>query len=412
MAPNISILIFAPEYSNLLQRCLEKIAETTTLSYEIMLLSPRPLNVNLDKSEKPADIQFITCSNLSINKAYNKGFLYSKSDNIVIISPEIMVKHNWDVHIMKYAKIRSNIGFVGKLKKPISSTIMETSDFYITEALDDSCLLIKRFVVDIIGDFDEKFSSTSFMFDDYFLRARQSGFELSYCKEDLFRRSFSAEIGDNIDYLDTYLDNRNRFVEKWRRFLPIKNDIISEVLLNTVLIEEEHILYLGDDPIIPNTLERRGYIVRSISRSHGYSPLMKDNQRYNAIIIFDNITHEQTLFSLLDQAKSILMPKGLLFINIHNSLYIDRVYEIFRGNFTISHFDPNLKYPFYCLSKPEIMSSNKVSHLELVYLAGFTSKPSPEVQGILKEICNAGPAKNHLKEEFCTEEYLAIWQKN
>lgn len=411
MKPDISIIIVTSKISKHLKNCIDSIYKFTTSPYEIIIVYTGPTNKNTDELQTFPNSKYLPCHKKNTGFAYNRGIKQSKADNIIILSPKVTVTPNWDVAMLNCSQIVPSIGLVGKSKKSTTHPTKDITEIQIAESLDESCLLIKRIVIDSIGDFDEQFSSTTFLFDDFFLRARFDGFELSYCNEDYAVDAYDSHILDNIDYLDIYLEDRNKFIDKWKTYLPIKNDLISEILNKLPTEGSGDILFLGDIPIIPNVLTKRGYTVKSLPRSAGYHILLDKSKLYNIIILFDNITHEQTLIKLLEEGSSVLKPRGLIVANIHNSLFIERVQHIFKGNFSIASFDSNLKYPICCLSKPEIIASGEVAALELMYLVGFATKPTPNFQKLFKEICNTNPGSRSFKEELCIEEYLVVWQK-
>lgn len=412
MGPDISILILVSKVSNRLRECIDSIEKYTNLPHEIILLYSDTTEQSLDCLQKFSNTRYLPCPNMNTAMAYNSGIKEAQSENILILSPRATVKPHWDRDIIDCSNIIPSIGLVGRPKKAIRTEALESLDFYIAESLDEDCLLIKKTVTDSIGYFDDEFSTSSFMFDDFFLRARQSGFELFYCNEDYFTMPSDDTPMDNIDYLDIYIDNRDRFIDKWQGQLPIKNDLIGEILNKIPPMGKGNVLFLGDDLIIPNTLCRRGYKVHSLPRTKGYSDFLNQASLYNIIILFDNITHEETLIRLLKSGKATLESRGLMVANVQNSLYIERVQQVFKGNFSIAAFDPSLKYPLSCLSKPEIMVAGEVANLELMYLVGFAAKPNPEFQQIFKEIYSTDPGNSSFKEELCIEEYLAVWQKN
>lgn len=412
MKPDISIIILTSEVSKQLKDCVDSICKFTTLSYEIIIVYTSSIDKNADELQTFPNSRYLLCHGMGTSLAYNRGIEDSKADNIIILSPNITVTPTWDIAMLDCSQRIPSIGLVGKPKKTTNLLTVKNPEFYVAESLDENCLFIKRSVIDIVGEFDRKFFSNSFIFDDFFLRARLNGFELFYCNEDYTEKKHYDPTLDNIEYLDVYVDDRNTFIDKWKELLPIKNDLISEILNKLPARGIGDVLFLGDNSIIPSTLIRRGYTVSSLPRSAGYNILADEDKAYDIIILFDNITHEQTLIKLLEEGSSILNPRGLIIANIQNSLFIERIHHIFKGNFSIAAFDSSLKYPLSCHSKPEIVLSGEVAVLELMYLIGFASKPTPDFQNIFKDICNVSPGSSSLKEELCIEEYLAIWQKS
>lgn len=412
MKPDISIIILTSKVSKQLKNCIDSIYKFTTLSYEIIIVYIGSIDKSTDKLQTFPHSRYLPCNEMDTGSAYNRGIQDSNADNIIILSPNVTVTPNWDIAMLDCSQLVPSIGLVGRAKKTTNLLTVNNPEFHIAESLDENCLLIKRPVIDVVGDFDRNFYSNSFIFDDFFLRARLNGFELFYCNEDYIEKNRHVPTSDNIDYLDIYVDDRNTFIDKWKKLLPIKNDLISEILNKLPARGIGDVLFLGDNLIVPNTLIRRGYTVSSFPRSSGYNILSDEDKGFDIIILFDNITHEQTLIKLLEEGSSVLNSRGLIIANIQNSLSIDRIHHVFKGNFSIAAFDSSLKYPLSCLSRPEIMASGEVAALELMYLIGFASKPTPEFQKIFKEICNLSPDSSSLKEELCIEEYLAVWQKS
>lgn len=406
MKPNFSIIILTETMN--LKTCIDNINKFTTSPYEIIVVYTGPNDINIDHSQ----YKYISCHDMNISLAYNNGLEIAKGDLLVMLSPNVTVSANWDRELLTCAQLSENIGLIGRTKRKTKTSTMEELGSHIVDVLDEDCLLIKRKVIDHIGDFDERFSSKHFMFSDFFLRTRLAGFELLHCNENYIEKNYDMQMLDNIDYLNIYQNDRKKFVEKWREFLPIKNDLITEILNKLPVEAMGDILFLGDNPIIPNTLMNRGYSVVSITCSDGYNILWNKKETYDIIILFDNITHECNLIKLLKDGKKILNHRGLIIANIYNSLYIERIHHVFRGNFSIAAFDTNKKYPIQCLSRPEIMASSEVAEMELMYLVGFASDPPIQFQKLFKEICKTNPSSKFLREEICIEEYLAVWQKN
>lgn len=406
MRPDVSIIILVSEVSEHFTRCIDSINNYTKTSYEIIISYIGPKVQNL---KKLANVKYLSCHRMNIATAYNTAIKHAKGINIILLSPQVRVKPNWTSQIIEHSNLTPSIGLVGSLESNHKYYNSASSKLRIVGNLDKSFLLIKKAVIDDIGLFDAQFNNIDFIFNDFFLRARLSGFELAHCKRCHTIKSYNINTASNIDYLHEHTDNRGKFLDKWNRVLPIKVDLIAEILNKIPPISTSTVLFLGDNQIIPNTLLKRGCKVKSYSRSKGYQALQNKDHKYDIIILYDNLTHEQTLANILDIACSILRPYGLILANIQNTLYIERVHQIFRGNFSMVSFDPALKYPISCLSLPEIMLISGITPLELMYLAGFSCKPSIEFQQLFKEICNIDPGSS-LKEELCIEEYLAVWQ--
>lgn len=411
MKPDISIIIITEEVSKYLEHCIDNIQKSTTLSYEIIVVDIGSGSEDTNTIGNIPQVEYVSYHYMDLGSAYNYGIKHSKANHIIILSPKINVRPGWDTTMVDFSRLFENIGIVGQSKNGTTPSSTASSEFHVVENLDENYLLIKRELIDSIGIFDSKFSSTNFIFNDFFLRARFAGFELLHCKEFYVEKKYDGYSSDNIDYLNIYHDDRNKFIDKWKKFLPVKNDLISEILKKLPMEGRGDILFLGDIPIIPNTLMKRGYNVNWLPRSAGYNIISDKRKHYDIIILFDNITHEQGIIKLLEDGRSILNSHGLIVANIYNSLFIERIHHIFKGNFSIGTFDENIKYPIRCLSKPEIISSGDIAQLELMYLVGFASKPPPEYQKLFKEICKTSLSYDSLKEELCIEEYLVVWQK-
>lgn len=411
MKPTVSIIIVSSNTVERTKNVIKSVFENTMIDYELIVVDIGSTDETIEFLKEHKDVKLLLSKESQIIPAYNEGINSAIADNIILLSPKVVTTPNWVDELLKCAEANPSAGIIGAANVKFNYKLNKETEPYFVEQLKEHCLLIKRSVINQVGLFDEVYKGSSFVFDDLYLRIKLAGFELFYCPQAQIKIADEMDVLDTVEYLDIYQDDRKRFINKWGDFLPLKNDIFTQILKN-IPFSKGNILYLGDIPIIPNTLRRRGYSVDIYPRCTGYEALEKCKAgSYDGIIFFDNITHEKSFIKIIQDAKKLLRPNGIIIANINNSLYIKRLHNILNGNFSILGIEKELYYPIACLSKPEIIAWGEIANLTIIYLAGFATKLSPEYQDAFIEMSKLSISSKFIKEECSIQEYLVMWQK-
>jgi len=183
----------------------------------------------------------INKKNMGVAHAWNQGIRQAQkrsSDYYLIINNDILWTPNIIERLLHVAESEPEIGIVGPVSNFASAyqsrpnvdyqdyeSLCEFTEEYYEKHQGDwqevdkligFCLLIKREVVEKIGNFDERFGIGNFEDDDFCRRAMQAGFKLVVAN-DVFLHHYGSKTfeGNKIDRDKLIAENRKKFNEKW-----------------------------------------------------------------------------------------------------------------------------------------------------------------------------------------------------
>jgi len=224
--------------------CLVALGRHTRLPWELIVVdngSTDGTNVYLKGVKDLASIPVTVITNPAnrgFPAACNQGIHAAKGDYLVLLNNDAVVTDGWLDQLSALAESDPQIGITGpmsnyasppQLVENVTYTDLEAmhqfavhwreqyrGQWFTAARLSGFCLLIKRRVLDVIGDLDERFGLGFFDDDDLMLRARQAGLTLAVAR-DLFVHHFGSRtfVGAGIDTQALLLENRARYEAKW-----------------------------------------------------------------------------------------------------------------------------------------------------------------------------------------------------
>jgi O-antigen biosynthesis protein len=177
------------EYA-LTKKCLESISENTEIPYRLILID------NASSGETACYLEKISTDNnkvvliknkenLGFPKAVNQGILLSKSPYLCVLNNDTEVYKGWLSEMIKVAESDAGIGIVNPASnntghpKPLNAFSGEHIEI---SACIGFCMLIKREVIEKVGNFDEIFSPGNFEDTDFSRRAVKAGYKCVIAK--------------------------------------------------------------------------------------------------------------------------------------------------------------------------------------------------------------------------------------
>ncbi|GAF13629.1 hypothetical protein JCM19046_1069 [Bacillus sp. JCM 19046] len=235
-----SIVILTYNQLELTKLCLTSLFKHTDLSEtEIIIVDNGSTDGTQAHLNKENRITFIeNQTNQGFAKACNQGVKMAKGEDILFLNNDTIVTDNWLVSLRKLLHSEKTIGMVGPMSNYVSGSQLIDDPYTSLDQVDEYakkrrkkydqqhkyvlrlvgfCLLVKRTVIEKIGGFDEQFAIGSFEDDDYCLRAVSAGFKLAIALDTHVHHHGHATFtgSPEINFNQTYLENRARYVAKW-----------------------------------------------------------------------------------------------------------------------------------------------------------------------------------------------------
>jgi glycosyltransferase involved in cell wall biosynthesis len=262
--PKTKATIVIPVYNALdyTKECLRSIYEfTLDIPIEIIVINNASTDgtrewLENEKSTHP-NLDVITVDqNLGFGPAVNIGIKHSKGKFLVILNNDTIVSPGWLSKLIKFLDEDPAIGIISPVTNYVgegpqidqearnlpaswdlivkySNSISNRLElFYEPNRLVFFCVVIRRELIDQIGDLDVGFENGNFEDDDYCLRARYAGFTLAIARNAFVYHRGSVTFNLNqISHTQWMENNRIRFYTKTGRIstsLRPSNQIVSK----------------------------------------------------------------------------------------------------------------------------------------------------------------------------------------
>jgi len=218
--------------------CINNIWEFyKNLDYEIIVAYNKNKNEVSNWIENQSYIKLIpNVENISFQESFNKAIKIFGGDNIVILSDNILLSKNSIENLLSALYSDDKIGAVGPIfnycddydyyYQPYNSFdeyIKFTNDYNFSDSLkweerlklSNLYIVIKREVIEAVGEMNEKFNSVDFFSSDYLLRVIEKGYKLILCKDTLIHNLTNKLFDiDRKDNFSLYV-NEGKFLKKW-----------------------------------------------------------------------------------------------------------------------------------------------------------------------------------------------------
>jgi GT2 family glycosyltransferase len=248
-----SIIILTFNQLEYTKKCLQSIAQYTSVPYELIIVDNGSTDGTAQFLENYAN-EHVNCKvilnkeNLGFAGGNNQGIAAARGDYILLLNNDVIVTRDWLERLIAHIESDENIGMVGPVSNFVSGHQLVENTGYrknlnkmhefaknhfqnnvgITQdimRLVGFCLLIKRHVLDIIGGLDENYGNGNYEDDDLCLRSRIAGFR-NIIARDVFIHHYGSMTfkGNKIDYTDSLEGNRRRFSDKWKDIIEVNGN--------------------------------------------------------------------------------------------------------------------------------------------------------------------------------------------
>lgn len=274
--------------------------------------------------------------------------------------------------------------------------------------------LIKRELIDAIGNFDEKFNTTDYVSDDFSIRALKKGFKTLFCNHSFVYIK---------DYLNFYMPSIDqiKFKEKWGfdpfHSLSIKNEILDKLaidkskkvsileigcdcgstLLKLKSIYKDCDLYgiNNDENSIEIAKHIDGAIVRNVNVES--DEVVFEEEQFDLIIALDVLEHLKDPWKLLEKLKKSLKKDGQIIVSIPNIMHISIINSLIQGvwDYQDSGIFDKTHLRFFTLKT--IKESFESIGFDLIYYFSTFATLSPEESNLIELLSTQYPLdKNQL----------------
>ncbi len=219
-------------------KCLESIRKYTSQPYELIFVDNGSTDGTPDYLKQFPDVRLILNQH---NKGFaggtNQGMKLAQGQQLLLLNNDTIVSHRWLDNLLKALQLKPRVGMVGPLSnqtippQQYSPPYTNDSQYHrfaanfnrhnpakwkTVQALSGFCLLFKREVLEKIGYMDERFIIGNYEDIDYCYRASLAGYTLLAAGDTFVHHEGNSSFkNNNLDYSTIFLQNRNKFIEKW-----------------------------------------------------------------------------------------------------------------------------------------------------------------------------------------------------
>jgi len=238
-----SIIIPVHNLRDMTAQCLDSIARCTYMPYEIILVdngSTDEMPEHLLHTEQYPLLILANDENQSYAAACNQGLEQAQGAYIVFLNNDTVVTDQWLMRMLAVFRRNPDVGIVGPMSNcamaaqliediPYKEDLIELPAFaaqHYAENMSLSaevpflvgfCLLVKRNVIDEVGNFDEAFSN-AYEEIDFCYRARGAGYKCHIAEDAFIHHWGSATfrlLGSKEDYRANIDVHQELFEERW-----------------------------------------------------------------------------------------------------------------------------------------------------------------------------------------------------
>jgi GT2 family glycosyltransferase/Tfp pilus assembly protein PilF len=240
-----SIIILCCNQLEYSRQCLESVLSNTRQPYELILVdngstdgTPEYLKEIQSRGQAIRVHIIRNETNVGYPAGCNQALAQAHGRYLVFLNNDVIVTAGWLDGLMGWTKQGgANVGLIGPVTNCASGPQQVPVDYQDlaglpafgvrrrqewagramkVDRLTGFCMLVRREVFDLVGNFDEQFGLGFFDDDDLCVRAREAGFGLLVA-EDVFVHHFGNRTfrGLGINCRELLVNNFERFKEKW-----------------------------------------------------------------------------------------------------------------------------------------------------------------------------------------------------
>jgi len=442
--------------------CIESIRKYTTAgTYEIIIVDNNSTDGTREWLKEQNDIKLILNNeNVGFPRGCNVGIEAAEKDNdILLLNNDTKVAPRWLENLKICLYSDETIGAVGPITNNCSnyqginvsySNVDDMIEFASNNNISTPkrweqksrliafCILVKRKVINKIGNLDERFTPGNFEDDDLCMRIIEAGYKLMVCNDSFIHHFGSTSFKkDFTNFNNALIINAQRFEEKWGFNSNDSSVIKFDILGQIVETNEKELNILEFDCGLGATLFRLKYIYpnakiygletnKNISKICGkmieimtedfediYTMKFKENKLnfFDYIIIGDRLQLSKDPWKLLKELKKFLKPGGYIIATVSNVMHYSVIKELLNGNFMYNRnsiLNVRNYNKFFTLA--DIQRIFEESGYVNPYIFHYYTEISQEDNKFLNNLCNV--IGNNMKEYFLSYEYVAKFQKD
>ena len=338
---------------------------------------------------------------------------------------------NYQSISVPYIEVRDMIPFAQ------SNNISDASKWEEKVRLVAFCMIIKRDVLNKIGNLDEIFTPGNYEDDDICMRITQVGYKMMLCNDSFIHHFGSSSFNKDYSKFSNILNtNRKKFEDKWGFNSNLGSLLKFDVIERINEPKDKLLNILEFDCGLGATLLRLKYMYpkanlygietnENVARlscnilelmncdfEENYSMNFKKDKTnfFDYIILGNRLQISKDPFRLLKELKRFLRPGGYIIATIPNLMHHSVIKELLNGNFMYS------KTSILNSSYTKFFTLGDIHKIfdECGYINPFVfhyrSELTPEDEKSLSAICSI--AGEEMREYFLAYEYVAKFQKS
>ncbi len=357
MQRKTSIIVLTYNQLEYTKQCLASLQKYTEEdSYELIVIDNASTDGTREWLQQQKNLKLLlNDENIGFPKGCNQGIALANSQNdILLLNNDTVVTTNWLKNLKTCLESDSRIGAVGPVCNQNEnrqgtdfcySTLEQLQEIALKNNISNPekweekafligyCLLIKREVVNLLGDLDEAYTPGYIEDNDLSLRIIQLGYRLMLCHDTVIHHFLGTSFRKDLTkFYPILYKNRNYFTQKWH-FLPFAFDEIKSASFQ-LLRNPEKILELNCGIGVTSLALKYQYkhvVVEGIEENRNQKAIAKHllkvyssfeqlpKQYYDTILIGDALEKVENPKQFLIKLQDYLKLKGVVIGEIHNS---------------------------------------------------------------------------------------------
>jgi GT2 family glycosyltransferase/2-polyprenyl-3-methyl-5-hydroxy-6-metoxy-1,4-benzoquinol methylase len=233
-----SIVILTHDQLAYTRECVDSIRRLTDEPYELIFVDNASSDGTVEYLRSLPNAQVITnAENRGFPAAANQGIAIARGDQVLLLNNDTVVTTGWLRRLLDALHRDPGIGLAGPCSNCVSGPQQVDAGYDAIAGLDGFawdwgkahagvveetdrlvgfCLLIRRAVVEAIGELDERFGIGCFEDDDYCRRAIEAGYRAVIAR-DAFVHHYGGRtfVGSGVDHAAVMRENERRYRAKW-----------------------------------------------------------------------------------------------------------------------------------------------------------------------------------------------------
>jgi GT2 family glycosyltransferase len=240
IAVHVDLVLVTYNSRRFLPDFLDSLKRSTNIPYHLIVID----NASTDQTSSYLNrVQFkdsfyhrmrlrFNARNIGVAKAWNLGINTCTGTYVVLVNPDIKFEPNWLEQMVQCAESHPNSGVVGAKILDFNQVIDHAgfvngvvlgrgekndparyNQIMEVDGIHGCCFLVKRQILQTIGNFDERF----FIYaeeDDFCIRVKQAGYQVLYCPATICHYGSGSDIPLRKRH-ELHHESLKKFNEKW-----------------------------------------------------------------------------------------------------------------------------------------------------------------------------------------------------